>query len=140
MSLLDEILGGMMRQSGPQSAPPGNAMLNIALQFIQNYPGGLAGLLQAFGRAGYGEQAQSWVSTGRNLPISPDVITQILGGQQVRSMGEEYGVEPHATAGGLASLLPEIINQMTPSGQVESDPQQDDLGALLEGVRARLTG
>jgi hypothetical protein len=52
MGILDQILGGMMRQPGAQAAPQGNALLNLALQFVQNYPGGLAGLLQAFGNAG----------------------------------------------------------------------------------------
>jgi uncharacterized protein YidB (DUF937 family) len=145
MSLLEQILSGalggaMPQQSGQQSAAPqGNALLNLALQFVQNYPGGLAGLVQAFSNAGAGEQAKSWVGTGRNLPISPDIITQILGGQQqVRSMGAQYGLESQMTAGGLASLLPEIINQMTPQGHLENR-QQDDLGALLESVRGKLT-
>jgi uncharacterized protein YidB (DUF937 family) len=148
MGILDQILAGMMRQPGTQAAPgqpgtqaapQGNALLNLALQFVQNYPGGLAGLLQAFGNAGYRQQAQSWVSTGQNLPISPEVITQIFGGQQVQAMGRQFGLDSQLAAGGLASLLPEVIDQVTPNGRLESQ-QQDDLGALLEGVRGRLMG
>ena len=150
MGLLDELLGGMMGQMGgqpggrTQAAPQtGNALLDLVMQFVQSYPGGLPALLQAFSRAGYGNQAASWVGTGQNLPISPDVITQILGGQRVQSMGRDFGVDSQLAAGGLASLLPEIINQLTPEGRVDPRHEQaqgDEFAALLEGVRGRLIG
>src|SRR5206468_5709297 len=37
--------------------------------------GGLGGLLAQIQQAGFGEQADSWVSRGANQPISPDAMT-----------------------------------------------------------------
>ncbi|HEU0198976.1 MAG TPA: YidB family protein [Burkholderiaceae bacterium] len=140
MNLLEQILGGMAGQSGTQAASKQNALLEMAMQFVRNYPGGLPGLLQAFGAAGFGKQAQSWVGTGQNLPISPDVIAQIFGGQ-LQSMGDRLGLDSREAAGGLASLLPELVDKATPNGQLEEDRMQgDDLGALLNSVRGKLLG
>lgn len=36
-------------------------------------------LLEHFQRAGFGDQARSWVSTGRNLPIPPEAVEQVFG-------------------------------------------------------------
>jgi uncharacterized protein YidB (DUF937 family) len=46
------------------------------------------------------------------------------------------GVDPRDAAGGLASMFPEIINQMTPQGRVESDSNdvvEQALRTLREG-------
>jgi hypothetical protein len=49
---------------------------------------------EQFQRAGFGEQARSWVGTGANQPISPDVISQVFG---------RRGLSQIATQAGLAS-------------------------------------
>jgi len=128
--------GGAMR-GGMQSAPSGqqcNQLLDLAMKFVQNYPGGLAGLVQAITGAGYGRQARSWVGTGQNMQISKDDLSQILGQGNVESMGRGSGLSSDATAGGLAALLPVLIDQLTPKGQVD---EQTDLAAALNSLRGR---
>lgn len=148
MGLLDQILGGVLGQMGgqpdgqmtnqrasPAGMPQGSALLALALNFIQNYPGGLQGLLQSFSRAGLGQQAQSWVGTGQNMPISVEQLLQVLGQDQLQAMGRDQGIAPEVAAGGLAGLLPHIVDQITPQGRVD---ERDDLSALLDSVRTRL--
>jgi uncharacterized protein YidB (DUF937 family) len=127
--LLGSVLGGMLDGGGqrPQQSP----LLQIALQLLQQN-GGLEGLLGKFQQAGYAEQAQSWVSTGRNLPISPEVLQQVLGGGQLGQIAQQLGVDHGQAAGDLASLLPQVVDGLTPQGQVSAD--SDDLVAKALAV------
>jgi uncharacterized protein YidB (DUF937 family) len=122
--LLGNALGGML--GGDAQHPQQSPLLQIALQLLRQN-GGLEGLLGKFQQAGYAEQAQSWVSTGRNLPISPEVLQQVLGGGQLGQIAQQLGVDQGQAAGDLASLLPQLVDGMTPQGQVPTD--SDDLVA-----------
>ena len=63
--LLGSLMGGMQGGGGAQQSP----LLQVALQLMQQN-GGLQGILAKFQQAGYGAQAGSWVSTGRNMSES----------------------------------------------------------------------
>jgi len=130
--------GGGMPGRGMQGTPATgqqrNQLLELALNFVQNYPGGLSGLVAAITGAGYGKQARSWVGTGQNMQISEDDLSQIIGQGNVESMGRRSGLSTGAAAGGLAALLPAVIDQLTPKGQVDDDT---DLGAALNSLRSR---
>ena len=114
--LLGNVLGGMMGGGGgaqPQQSP----LLQLALQMLQQN-GGIEGILGKFQQAGYAEQAQSWVSTGENQPISADALQQVLGRGELGQLAQQLGIGQGEAAGGLASVLPQLIDQMTPQGQV----------------------
>lgn len=114
--LLGNVLGGMMGGGGGaqlQQSP----LLQLALQMLQQN-GGIEGILGKFQQAGYAEQAQSWVSTGENQPISADALQQVLGQGQLGQLAQQLGIGQGEAAGGLASVLPQLIDQMTPQGQV----------------------
>lgn len=130
MGLLDQILAGALGQQQAGSGQ-GNVM-QLAMQLINNYPGGLQGLLQAFGQSGLGQQAQSWVSTGSNLPISPDQLASVLGGGQLQNLAQQMGLSNDQAAGGLAELLPQMVDHLTPNGAVQDDVVQQGL-SLLRG-------
>lgn len=160
MGLLDQVLGDVLGQMGnaqprgagmnagsmggsglgaAAGAGAGGALLAMAMQFVSNYPGGLPALLSQLSGAGYGKQADSWVGAGQNMPISPDVLSQVFGQGRIGEMGRQFGVEdPNVAAGGLAALLPELVNQLTPQGQMEPQVQNasgDELASLLDGLR-----
>ena len=98
MGLLDGILGnvvGSMRGGNKQAQDPlgsilsglggGNAgargsnpLLQIVLSLLQQN-GGLEEVLGKFRQGGLGAQADSWVSTGPNVGISPTQLEQIFG-------------------------------------------------------------
>ena len=71
--------------------------------------------------SGLGQQVQSWVSTGQNLPISADQIMQVLGGAKLQDLAQQVGITQEQAANGLADVLPEIVNQLTPSGNIQAD-------------------
>ena len=131
--LLGQLLGALtgQRAAGQQQS---NALLDLATTLIQGHPGGLAGLLQQFTSAGLGREASSWVSTGQNLPISAEQIAQVLGMGNVRELGEKFNLSPESASSGLASLLPALVDHLTPKGQVDTETP---LSASISALRGR---
>ena len=120
MGLMDQLgqaVGGAM---GGQSAQ--NPLLQALTGLLgQNSGGGgLAGIVQAFQKNGLGDIVNSWVSTGQNLPITPDQIKQGLGSDFLSQLAGKAGVSPDAASTQLSSLLPGVIDKVTPNGKIES--------------------
>lgn len=99
--------------------------------------GGLGGLLEQFTRRGYGGQAQSWISTGPNEPLPPQALDDVLGHDQIADIAAQAGLGEDETREGLAQLLPDVVDQLTPSGQL---PPQDQLLASIDAFEQRLRG
>jgi uncharacterized protein YidB (DUF937 family) len=137
--LLGSVMGGMLGGAGAQPrAAAQNPLLQIALQMLQQN-GGIDGILGKFQQAGYGQQAQSWIGTGQNLPIDPGALAQIFGGEQIGRIAQQLGTSQSDASGGLAQVLPQVIDEMTPQGQIPGD--QGDLVnralAILQQGRSR---
>lgn len=99
--------------------------------------GGLAGLVEQFSRAGLGDVVGSWVGRGQNLPISPDQLGQVLGGDRIGTMAGQLGMDQGDLLGQLSQMLPQVVDRLTPEGQV---PQGDLAGALGSNDLDRLLG
>ena len=138
MGLLDGLLGGLMgggqmdpRQQGGSGglgglggAAGGAALVGIVLQLLQRN-GGIGGLLSQMQQAGYGSQAQSWVGTGQNEAISPDVLSKIFGQGQIQDIARQLGLPHDQAASTVAQALPDVVDRMTPGGTIPHDA--DDL-------------
>ncbi|WP_374246435.1 YidB family protein [Zoogloea sp.] len=142
MGLLDQLAGQVLGSlaGGAQQGGGGQAaILQLVMSLLQNGQGGLGGLGDLLGRlnqAGLGEQAASWVSTGQNLPVSAEQIGQIFGGSELGDMAAQLGLPADQIAGQLANVLPQVVDRLTPDGQV---PAGDiDLGQALSGLVAML--
>ena len=121
MGMLDGLLGSLMGgMTGDGTGGKQSPLVLMALQLLQQN-GVLQGVLAKFQQAGYGAQANSWVSTGQNQPINADVLSQVLGHGQLGQIAQQLGMSHGDAAGGLASLLPQMIDKMTPQGQVPDD-------------------
>jgi uncharacterized protein YidB (DUF937 family) len=146
MGLLEQLLGSLLGQGQPSQGPvnPGqvaagqmnedqlSGLVRAAITML-NDPrvGGLQGIAQRFQQGGLGDILNSWVGTGQNQPIDPGDLSQILGRDRLNQMSKQAGVPPQQGSSVLAVLLPQIIDRLTPQGQV---PQQDQLaqsGATL---------
>jgi uncharacterized protein YidB (DUF937 family) len=84
--------------------------------------GGAAGLLGKLKGLGLGDLASSWVSKGKNLPISTDQIAKLLGSGTIASIAAKLGIGEEQTAKSLAEALPDAIDDMTPDG---NEPAED---------------
>ena len=124
MGLLDmagSLLGGQ-RQGG--------GLMEVVLGLVNEH-GGLQGLIGKLQASGLGEQAKSWVGTGENLPISPDQIQSLLGSDKLQALAAQLGMNHQDAAGGLAQMLPRVVDRMTPGGALPAEGQ--DLLGMLKG-------
>src|SRR5512135_512290 len=99
--------------------------------------GGLSGLAQTFKDKGLGDVVSSWIGTGKNLPVSADQINQALGSEQIQQISEKMGVSQEEASKGLAGLLPEIIDKLTPEGKV---PEGNLLAQGLDTLKKKIFG
>lgn len=83
--------------------------------------GGAKNILDKLGGLGLGNVASSWVGLGKNLPISPDMISKVLGSGAIASIASKLGISNEQASKGLADALPEAIDHMTPDGQPPAD-------------------
>jgi len=88
------------------------------MNLVHTGPGGLSGLVQQFQNAGLGQIVQSWVSNGPNKTITAEQIQQALGNDKVKAIAARLNLDPNALSQKLAGILPAIVNQLTPNGQL----------------------
>jgi uncharacterized protein YidB (DUF937 family) len=96
--------------------------------------GGLGDLLGQLQRVGYGEQADSWVGRGQNQPLPANAIEQIFGRGGLSEIARRAGLSETDTSRGLSQLLPEVVDRVTPEGQV---PEADTLLASVQALGRR---
>lgn len=132
MGLMDQLgqaVGGMM---GGQSAQTQLLQAVTSLLGQNSSIGGLAGLVQAFQKNGLSEIVNSWVGTGKNLPVTADQIKQGLGGDLLAQLAGKAGLSPDAAGSQLAGLLPDLVDKLTPNGKIEAGGL-DQLLKMVQG-------
>jgi uncharacterized protein YidB (DUF937 family) len=82
--------------------------------------GDLQGLATQLQQGGLGNQVQSWLGGGANLPVSPDQLRAALGSDQVKELAQHFGVSPDAALKLLSEHLPGVIDQASPNGVLPS--------------------
>ncbi|MBZ5537594.1 MAG: YidB family protein [Acidobacteriia bacterium] len=97
---------------------------------------GLTSLVQTFHDKGLGDIVSSWVSTGANLPVSADQVHNALGADRLRDFATKAGIAPETAGSTLASLLPNVIDKLTPNGKIP----EEGLASQLLGMFKSGTG
>jgi uncharacterized protein YidB (DUF937 family) len=109
MGLLDGLLGGIV----------GAEVTSLVTGLIEKH-GGLPGLVSQFEQQGLGGVVQSWIGTGPNQAISPEMLHQVLGSDTVTQMAQKFGINPQQLLSALSTALPAAVDKMTPGGVVPS--------------------
>ena len=120
MSMLDEL----MKRAGSGDAAKVAQKVGPILEQV----GGVDGLVKKFESAGLGGIAKSWVGTGSNASVSPGQVKEALGKEELEQVASEAGVSTEQAAEGLAKVLPDAVDNLTPDGQVPAP----------EAIQARL--
>lgn len=97
--------------------------------------GGLGALIEQMGRAGFGDQARSWVGKGENQSLPSGALEQIFGAGGLAEIARQAGLTQEETSRGLQQLMPEVVDRMTPNGEV---PREDDLLASVDDLARKL--
>lgn len=79
----------------------------------------LAGLVSRFAaNADFGDLLGSWLGDGANEALSADGLMSILGADKVAGFAEQLGVDATDAAGGLADVLPEMLDKSSSGGSL----------------------
>ena len=131
---LQDLLGGLLGGGGTSTGTRSGGGMNMGVlvgvlgpliaKFLQG--GGLSKMMQGAKASGLGAQADSWVGTGANEPLAPQEVRAVVGEDAVQEVAREAGISEDEAADVLAAVVPQVVNGLTPNGQVPTDEEVDD--------------
>jgi uncharacterized protein YidB (DUF937 family) len=124
MGLAQSLLGGATQGQGGSGVTA--ALLPEILGWVQQQ-GGVSNAISALSASGLGAQAQSWISNGDNQQMASQQVTELMGSDQVTQLAAKFGVSPEQIQSGVATLLPQVINHLTPNGDASNPDESDNL-------------
>jgi uncharacterized protein YidB (DUF937 family) len=138
---LEDILGGLL--GGGSGGSPGTATqaMNMGAVVAALGPilakllkgGGLSKMMQGAQASGLSSQADSWVGTGGNAPVSSQEVRGIVGDDTVNELAQNAGISQDQAAQVLAQVVPQAVSAVTPDGQLPADNDLDQLVAKFGG-------
>ena len=135
MALFDLIIGKANEAiSGLANSTHHDAVDQIAKLIGGSGSAGLQALLKQFQDKGMGDVVASWISTGKNLPITGEQLKSVLGNEQLHAIAKQLGLSQEAASNALANLLPEVVNHLTPNGQLPTDDLFQQGLAMLKSL------
>jgi uncharacterized protein YidB (DUF937 family) len=145
---LGDLLGGVLGGGGSRggglggSALGGNTMLRMLLPLVASLlmNGGLQKILGRLQASGKGDKGQSWVSSGPNEPVDAADVREALDDEELAEIARQLGVSDDEAAQAVAQVLPDVVDQATPEGELPDDDELDrrfgrlhELGGVGEG-------
>jgi len=139
---LGTVLGGLLARRGGAAtgrAGGGNGstllmmLLPLAMRWVQQN-GGIGAVLKRLQQQGYGRQARSWIEPGVNQPLDESAVESIVGQDDIGQMAQRLGVPREQVAQAFAQIMPELVDQLTPDGELpaHADEVLDEGRATLE--------
>ena len=132
MGLFDEALDLVKGQMGGTAAEGQSGLMGVVMGLV-NQQGGLSGLISQLSQGGLGNAVSSWVGTGANQAVSGEAIQQALGSDKIQELAAKAGISSEALSSGLAQMLPDVVDKLTPNGEVPSGDLMEQGLALLKG-------
>ncbi|MEO6588268.1 MAG: YidB family protein, partial [Pyrinomonadaceae bacterium] len=83
--------------------------------------GGFTGFINRFRKVGLGDLADSWISSGANTPISYEQVESAFGEGTLHDISEQTGVDYKTTVDATGYIVPHIIDDLTPDGEIPSE-------------------
>jgi uncharacterized protein YidB (DUF937 family) len=131
MGLMDALAGKVAQAAGGSGLGTA-ALLPVVLSWIQSPQiGGIQGVMKLFESKGLGDILKSWLSNQANLPVSGDQLMKVFGKDKLAGLAGKIGVSPDAASNQLATLLPQVIDKLSPAGVL---PEGDALTKALSGL------
>ena len=118
MGLFDGLAGQALNALGGGSGAQAASLMGPLVQTLGG--GGLSSILGHLSTSGLANEVESWVGTGPNLPVSPAQLQSALPTGFARELAGKAGIATGDIHGLLAQLLPDVVNQITPTGQLPS--------------------
>ena len=135
MGLLDSLVTSAVSSAlgGNANTLTGNLVNGVVSMLTNSSSGGLNGLVEKFKQSGLGDVAASWVGTGENKPVTPQQLEEALGADKVAELAKEAGIPADKGAEVLSQVLPNVVNEMTPDGEVPDEHKMGTLSKIILG-------
>lgn len=88
-------------------------LLQDAMSYLSNYPGGLSGFLNKLISTGQEEKVTSWVRDPYPMALSPAQVKRTLGNETIAMMAKKLGLRADLTCRMLAIAIPKMIALLT---------------------------
>lgn len=85
-------------------------------------------LLEKFNKGGLASLAQSWVGKGKNQKLTEEQAKSVLGEDTIKQIAGQLGTSEKDASSKVAGILPQLIDRLTPDGEV---PDQETLAKRL---------
>lgn len=133
---LGSLLGGLLGGGKSGSGGGGGDILGALLGALMGGGGGggqaaggannpLGGLMDMLTKSGLADQAQSWIGTGENKPVSGAQISEAVPDETLQKVAAQAGVTPEEAADRIAQSLPQAVDKLTPDGEIPSGSLED---------------
>lgn len=123
MGLFDN-LGAALGNGGAFSGFFGSALMNqipakLAAALAVSPYGDMNGLLDRFREGGFGNEVESWLGTGPNLPMTTEQVMEVIDPMTMSSLASAIGLPASMLPGLIAQYLPLAVDRLSPNGVVE---------------------
>lgn len=140
---LGDILGSVLgAQSNKGSGGKGMliaVLMPMVLSWVQRN-GGLSGALSKIASMGHDAQARSWMSNNQlNDNLDPSDISQLFDNSDIQQVVLQTGANDSEVRQGLAELLPEVMNRLTPNGNLDDETEANqEIDQIINQISSRL--
>lgn len=138
MTLFENNISNGLTTQLAGGAPQNNLIGATAKRISESDIGGFYGLVRLFSKHGQGDAMLSWVSTGKNEPITPDALEGVLGRSRIKEIADSAGISEMDASYGLARVLPQLVDNLTPDGKLpEGRTANNTLSQIIVRFRGR---
>jgi len=119
MSLFDDIKNSLKGQSSVPTGTNQSSLVNAAMGMF-GHQQGFSGLAQGFESAGLSHIFGSWVGTGPNQAVSAQEVESAVGQERIEEFASRAGIPASVAPQLLATVLPTLVDKLTPDGRTSS--------------------
>jgi uncharacterized protein YidB (DUF937 family) len=118
MGILDSLENSPMFKSA-LSQLEGAVLPVVLAQVLGNgSQGGLSAIVAKLQQAGLGDQVNSWIGNGHNIPITAEQLQEVLGSDTVKQLAARFNIPVDQLSKVLAQQLPAAVNNASPDGKL----------------------
>ncbi len=132
---LEDIVGALTGGDGTEGRNGGmGGLLGSLLPALGGMlaGGGLQQILSGFQANGRATEADSWLGTGANQPVSGDDVRKAVSSEELAKVAAKLGVSTDEAADALAQILPGVVDRVSPDGHLASDGELESAFEALE--------
>jgi uncharacterized protein YidB (DUF937 family) len=133
MGLLDQLANAASQAAQATQSPGQDTDLMATVGPLLERFGGVQGLVQQLQQGDLAPLVASWLGRGENAAVSAQQLQHALGDDSVQAMAEATGQSAQDWSQQLSQILPGLIDQLSPNGELDASGAVDlgGVGQLL---------